>query len=32
MKSSNQSSKDKLFVARALETTIYIGTVVLLLF
>ena len=32
MKSSNQSSNDKLFIARALEATIHIGLVVLLLY
>jgi hypothetical protein len=31
MNSSNQSSNDKLFIARALEATIQIGLVVLLL-
>ena len=32
MKSSNQSSNDKLFIKRALEATIQIGLVVLLLY
>ena len=32
MNSSNQSSNDRLFIAKALEATIYIGTVVLLLY
>ena len=32
MNSSNQSSNDKLFIARALEATIHIGLVVLLLY
>ncbi|MBW2487803.1 MAG: AI-2E family transporter, partial [Deltaproteobacteria bacterium] len=32
MNSSNQSSDDKLFVAKALEATIHVGLVVLLLY
>ena len=32
MKTINQSSNDKLFIARALEATIHIGLVVLLLY
>ena len=32
MKSSNQSSNDKLFIAQALEATIHVGLVILLLY